>query len=73
MTWTRSSYCAGGNCVEVAFTRSTHCATNACIEVAIQPDHVMIRDSKHPDHIIAFGRDDWTAFLAGVKAGEFDG
>lgn len=55
----KSSYSNGGdNCVEVGVTRD---------------GQVALRHSKHPElppHI--YTRDKWTAFLAGVKDGEFD-
>ncbi|WP_433557597.1 DUF397 domain-containing protein [Pseudonocardia xinjiangensis] len=54
-----SSYCTGGGCVEVGRT----------------PDGpVVVRDSKDPERgtSLVFTREEWTAFVAGVKAGEFD-
>jgi hypothetical protein len=45
-----------------------------CVEVAALPDGtVSVRDSKNvakPAH--EFSRAEWAAFIAGVKAGEFD-
>jgi hypothetical protein len=58
--WRKSSYSGttGGNCVEVAQNL---------------PGAVAVRDSKDPDGPkLAFGPDEWLAFTAGVKAGEFD-
>ena len=58
--WRKSSYSGttGGNCVEVAQNL---------------PGAVAMRDSKDPDGPkLAFGLDEWLAFTAGVKAGEFD-
>jgi Domain of unknown function (DUF397) len=54
----RSSFCAGGSCVEVA---------------ALDSGHIAVRDGKAPDrppHI--FTPIEWDAFVAGVVAGEFD-
>ncbi|MGH3950707.1 MAG: DUF397 domain-containing protein [Pseudonocardiaceae bacterium] len=57
--FTKSSYSNGGdNCVEVGVTRD---------------GRVVLRHSKHPElppHV--YTRDEWVAFLAGVKDGEFD-
>jgi len=54
--WQKSSFCSGGNCVEVA--RSA--------------DGYLIRDSKRPDlQPLSFTTDEWSAFLQGVTAGEF--
>lgn len=61
--WKRSSYSngsGGNNCVEVA--------TNEAI-----PDKVFVRNSKdRTGAVIAFTNDEWSAFLAGAKDGEFD-
>lgn len=57
--WYRSSFCnpCCGNCVEVR---------------ASGPD-IEVRDSKNPEAgALTFTEDEWTAFVAGVKAGEFD-
>ena len=58
--WRKSSY-SGGN-------------GGACVEVARNlPGAVAVRDSKDPDGPkLAFGPDEWAAFTAGVKAGQFD-
>jgi len=58
--WRKSSYSGsnGGNCVEVADNL---------------PGVVAVRDSKDPDGpVLAFTPDDWQAFTAAIKAGEFD-
>jgi hypothetical protein len=54
--WQKSSYCSGGQCVEVATTT----------------DGVLVRDSKRPEMSpLAFDMAEWDAFVRGVKAGEF--
>jgi hypothetical protein len=58
--WRKSSYSSGngGQCVEVARNL---------------PGVVAVRDSKDPDGPnLAVAPDEWRAFTAGVKAGEFD-
>jgi Domain of unknown function (DUF397) len=58
--WRKSSYSSGngGQCVEIAWNL---------------PGAVAVRDSKNPDGPkLAFTADEWLAFTAGVKAGEFD-
>jgi len=58
--WRKSSYSGsnGGNCVEVADN---------------VPGVVAVRDSKKPDGpVLAFSPDEWRAFTAAIKAGEFD-
>jgi hypothetical protein len=57
-TWRKSSY-------------SVNAAD--CVELADTGAEVLLRDSKHPDQgHFAFTRAEITAFVAGVKAGEFD-
>ena len=44
-----------------------------CVEVAFLPDAVAVRDTKDralPSH--RYSAADWSAFLAGVRAGEFE-
>ncbi len=45
-----------------------------CVEVAQLPDaHIGIRDSKSPHGpVLRFTLDEWHAFTAGVRDGEFD-
>ncbi|MFE6778240.1 DUF397 domain-containing protein [Streptomyces sp. NPDC057702] len=58
--WLTSSYSAnGGQCVEVATNLAPH-------------DTIPVRDSKNPGGpTLAFSTPAWTAFIAGVKAGDF--
>jgi hypothetical protein len=54
--------------------RSARCSTQSCVEIAELPDGGMaVRDGKleQASPILAFTSDEWRAFLAGVKAGEF--
>jgi hypothetical protein len=42
------------------------------VEVALVGDQYLVRDSKNPDQAaLSFTADEWTAFVAGVEAGEF--
>jgi predicted secreted Zn-dependent protease len=48
-------------------------AAGHCVEVAEAPTAVLVRDSKDATGpVLSFGAPDWTGFLAGVRAGEFD-
>jgi hypothetical protein len=52
--------------------RSSACNNNGCVEVSIDGD-VKIRDSKLSDSPeLTYTADEWRAFVAGVKNGEFD-
>jgi hypothetical protein len=57
--WRKSSYSGNsGNCVEVAGNL---------------PGIVAVRDSKNPDGPkLIFTPDEWRAFAAGIRNGEFD-
>lgn len=50
---------------------------NNCVEIYTSPldGAVLVRDSKNAriGAYLAFTRDEWVAFVQGVKAGEFDG
>ncbi len=48
--------------------------THKCCCVAVRMgDTVDVRDTKHPDGpTVSFNKDEWSAFVDGVKAGEFD-
>lgn len=58
------------------FRKSTRCDNSGpnCVEVAALPGgHVGLRDSKHVGGpVLVFDAAEWSAFSAGVKAGEFD-
>lgn len=59
MAWKKSSF-SGGN-------------DDNCVEARLSGDGVEVRHSKHPDGpSINYTGAEWTAFLAGVKAGEFE-
>jgi hypothetical protein len=52
--------------------KSSFCADGACIEVAFDGDDVAIRDGKNRSaDALRFTRDEWKAFVRGIKADEF--
>ena len=54
---------------------SSFCSAGGCVEVGRAPEGlVVVRDSKDPERraSLAFTAEEWTAFVAGVKNGEFD-
>ncbi len=58
--WDRSSFC-------------NPCCSN-CVEVRRSGDGIEVRDSKDPGGgTLLFTQEEWVAFVAGVKAGEFGG
>jgi Domain of unknown function (DUF397) len=56
------------------FRVSSYCSYGSCVEVGRTPDGVvLVRDTKdRTQPALAFTDDEWAAFVAGVKAGEFD-
>ena len=55
--------------------KSTRSGANGnCVEVATNlPDGVAVRDTKDRDGgTLIFTRDEWAAFVSGVRNGEFD-
>ena len=57
-SWRISTYCTGGTCVQLALLSSRE---------------VAIGDSKNPEGVaLRYSREEFAAFVKGVKAGEFD-
>jgi hypothetical protein len=56
------------------WVRSRACSSDGCVEVAQLADgSVALRDSKDTRKAAhVFDRDEWAAFVSGVKNGEFD-
>jgi hypothetical protein len=55
----------------VTWRKSTYSGNNGgqCVEVGVAAPLVAVRDSKDPDGArLAFGREAWEAFAAGLKA-----
>jgi predicted DNA-binding transcriptional regulator YafY len=50
------------------------CNMGNCVEIGQSPDGaVLMRDTKNPaQQALTFTDEEWVAFVAGVKAGEFD-
>ncbi len=55
----------------IHWRKSSRCETGACVEVARIDGMVAIRSSNDAALLI-FSPDEWAAFVAGVRNGEFD-
>lgn len=56
--WSVSAFCAGGDCVEIG---------------RLADGSVAVRDTKNREGgALVFTADEWSAFVAGAKAGQFD-
>ena len=59
--------------VGASWRKSRASATGNCVEITDTADTVWVRDSKdRQGPVLTFTRPEWTAFLAGARAGEFD-
>ena len=56
------------------FRTASGCSDKSCVEVALAEGIIGVRDSKDKGRgpVLAFTEAEWTSFLAGAKAGEFD-
>ena len=43
-----------------------------CVEVKRTSGQIQVRDSKDPTSTLDFSENEWSAFIGGVKNGEFD-
>ncbi|GAA3042930.1 hypothetical protein GCM10010464_03670 [Pseudonocardia yunnanensis] len=58
---------------EELFIRSSFSTGGNCVEVASRDDRVVVRHSRHREQgTLVFSQSEWTAFVLGVKHGEFD-
>lgn len=63
MKWNKSTKCDTGTCVEVAIVDG---------DGAMCSNMVAVRNSMIPGEVAWFTAAEWTAFVAGVKDGQFD-
>ncbi len=57
----------------IQWRRSSRCESGSCVEVAHIDGTIAIRDSKNAaGAVLIFSPEEWTAFVASVRNGEFD-
>jgi hypothetical protein len=57
----------------VTWRKSSRSQQGNCLQVRLRSGHVQVRDSKDPHGaVLSFTPDEWEAFVAGVRDGEFD-
>ena len=55
------------------FRISSFCHSGGCVAVAVGVEEISVRSSFDPDGpVLSFTREEWAAFVAGVRNGEFD-
>jgi hypothetical protein len=56
-----------------SWRRAVRCGNGACVEVAKVGDDYLVRSSTAPQAgTLTFTADEWIAFTAGVRDGDFD-
>lgn len=82
MTWQKPSakFCDGGACMEVCDSAAcvevswqTPCESAWCLETATGGAGVLLRASGAPETMVELTREEFSAFVQAVKAGEYDG
>ncbi|GEL23274.1 hypothetical protein PSU4_22280 [Pseudonocardia sulfidoxydans NBRC 16205] len=58
--------------IEAEFAKSSACHSGSCVEVRITDTIVSVRNTDTPEQQADFTHEEWSAFLIGVKSGEFD-
>ena len=54
------------------FVKSSFSGRFKCVGVAIDGEFVMVTNTNKPESIIKFTKEEWRAFILGVKNNEFD-
>jgi hypothetical protein len=58
---------------DLRWHKAKRCGTGSCVEVAKAGDQYLVRDSKRPEMAaMRFSAEEWAAFTAGVRDGDFD-
>lgn len=58
ISWQKSSFSGGGG--------------EQCVEVARHAEEILLRESDDPRVVTRTGRDEFAAFVQGIKTGEFN-
>ena len=56
----------------LVWVKSARCESSHCVETAKLDGAMAMRNSTAPTTTLTFPAPDWAAFVAGVRAGEFD-
>jgi Domain of unknown function (DUF397) len=61
-----------GSQKELSWRVARQCNGGACIRVAADGDGVVIGTSQPDGPVISYSRAEWTAFVEGIRQGDFD-
>lgn len=55
------------------WVKSNRCEASSCVEVAYVDNEILVRSSADATSpVLRFTRDEWVAFVGGVRDGDFD-
>lgn len=61
------------NWLDQGWRKPAKCASSGCVEARMDGERITVRNSRDPGgDNVSYDRDEWEAFVAAVKAGEFD-
>ena len=61
-----------GRIVQLTWRKASFCASGECVEVAQRDEVIILRDSTQPSgHMLSYGAREWRSFVHTVKASEF--
>jgi hypothetical protein len=55
----------------IVWRKSSYCAAGECIEIAQKNDVILMRSTLAPRAVVRFTAAEWRAFSQGLQAGEF--
>lgn len=54
------------------YLKSSFSGKFGCVGVSVSKDKIVVTNTKAMDSFVIFTKKEWSAFIAGAKAGEFD-
>lgn len=58
---------------KLTWVKSRRCETSSCVEVAFVDEEILVRSSAiTASPVLRFNMAEWTAFVGGVRDGDFD-
>lgn len=54
-----------------AWRKASFCASGECVEIATQSNMIILRNSSQPRRVVRYTPAEWQSFAQGIRAGEF--